>query len=134
MPSLAPKPKIFLILTENCWKIEIKAFRTALLNMKTWVCLIYFFHDCSILPKNGSFSNKTCCGLTALFLKTKIYFCHCNFVNKQKKKFLLSFFCIDCSSQYVEPKIFQKMFVALERELQVHRLLPKIWLCNMKNW
>ena len=43
-------------------------------------------NDTSILRKNGSFSNKTCCGLTALFLKTKIYFCRCNFVNKQINK------------------------------------------------
>ena len=34
-------------------------------------------HDTRILRKNGSFSNKTCCGLTAFFLKTKIYFCRC---------------------------------------------------------
>ena len=40
----------------------------------------------SILHKNGSFSNKTCCSLTALFLKIKIYFCLCNFVNKQLNK------------------------------------------------
>ena len=39
--------------------------------------------DNSILRKNSSFSNKTCCGLTALFLKTKIYFWRYNFVNKQ---------------------------------------------------
>ena len=43
-------------------------------------------YDTSILCKNGSFSNKTCCGLIALFLKTKIYFCCCNFVNKQTNK------------------------------------------------
>ena len=40
----------------------------------------------NILRKNGSFSNKTCCDMTALFLKTKIYFCRCNFVNKQTNK------------------------------------------------
>ena len=39
--------------------------------------------DNSILRKNSSFSNKACCGLTALFLKTKIYFWRYNFVNKQ---------------------------------------------------
>ena len=43
-------------------------------------------NDTSILRKNGSFSNKTCCGFTALFLKTKIYFSRCNFVNKQISK------------------------------------------------
>ena len=43
-------------------------------------------NDTSILRKNDWFSNKTCCCLTALFLKTKIYFCHCNFVNKQINK------------------------------------------------
>ena len=30
--------------------------------------------DISTLPKNGSFRNETCCGLTPLFLKTKVYF------------------------------------------------------------
>ena len=40
-------------------------------------------NDTSILCKNGSFLNKTRCGLTAPFLKTKIYFCRCNLVNKQ---------------------------------------------------
>ena len=39
-----------------------------------------------ILCRNGSFANKTCCGFTALFIKTKIYFCRCNFANKQIKK------------------------------------------------
>ena len=43
-------------------------------------------NDTCIFRKNGSFSNKTCCDLTALFLKTKIYFCRCNFVNKQTNK------------------------------------------------
>ena len=43
-------------------------------------------NDTSILSKNGSFANKRCCGLTALFIKTKIYFYHCNFANKQINK------------------------------------------------
>ena len=43
-------------------------------------------NDTRILCKNGSFVNKTSCGLTALFLKTKIYFSRCNFVNKQINK------------------------------------------------
>ena len=43
-------------------------------------------NDASVLHKIGFFSNKTCCGLTALFLKTKIYFFCCNFVNKQINK------------------------------------------------
>ena len=37
----------------------------------------------SILPKNVSFANKTCCAMTALFVEMKIYFCCCNFGNKQ---------------------------------------------------
>ena len=48
--------------------------------------LLELKNDASNLRKNGSFSNTTCCGLTALFLKTKIYFCRCNFVNKQINK------------------------------------------------
>ena len=40
----------------------------------------------SILLKNGLFSNKTCCALTALFVKTKTYFFRCNFGNKQINK------------------------------------------------
>ena len=39
-----------------------------------------------ILRKNGLFANKTCCGLTALFVKTEIFFCRCNFANKQINK------------------------------------------------
>ena len=37
----------------------------------------------SSLHKNGSLSTNTCYGLTALFLKTKIYFHCCKFINKQ---------------------------------------------------
>ena len=79
--------------------------------------------------KNGSFSNKTCCSLTALFLKKKIYFC--SFVIEQQ--FLVSFFHIDCS-QYVEPKIFQKTFVVLEMELRIFEHLLKMSLYNITNW
>ena len=39
-------------------------------------------NDTSILRKNGLYANKRCCDLTALFLKTKIYFCHYSFANK----------------------------------------------------
>ena len=50
--------------------------------------------DTTILCKNDSFGNNTCCDLTILFLKTKIYFCRCNFANKLiNKKFLISVFC-----------------------------------------
>ena len=42
--------------------------------------------DTSILCKNDSFANKTCCALTALFVKRKIYFCCCNLGNKQINK------------------------------------------------
>ena len=68
-----------------------------------------------ILGKNGWSSNRTSCGLTALFLKTKISFCCFNFVNKQINTNLSIAFCINCS-QYVEPKIFYKMFVVLANE------------------
>ena len=88
-------------------------------------------NDTGILRKNGSFSNKTCCGLTALILKTKIYFCHYNFVNKQiNQKFLVSFFRVGCS-QYVQPKIFQKMFAVLEMELQIYVHLLKMSQYNV---
>ena len=40
-------------------------------------------YDTSILCINGSFANKMCCGLTALFVKPKINFCPCKFANKQ---------------------------------------------------
>ena len=43
-------------------------------------------NNTSILSKNGSFRNKTCCALTALIVKTEIYCCRCNFGNKQIKK------------------------------------------------
>ena len=89
-------------------------------------------NDTSILHKNGSFSNKTCCGLTALFLKRKIYFCRCSFVNKQIKKFLIPFFLSDCS-QYGEPKKFKKMFLVLETELQICGHLLKMSVYNMTN-
>ena len=55
--------------------------------------------DISTLRKNGSFRNKTCCGLTLLFVKTNIYVCRCSFGNKQIKKILLLFFHIDCSQK-----------------------------------
>ena len=38
--------------------------------------------EISILHKIASFANKTCSGLTAPFVKTKIYFCCCNFPSK----------------------------------------------------
>ena len=40
-------------------------------------------NDTSISLKNGSFANTVFCSLTALFVKTKIYFCRCKFGNKQ---------------------------------------------------
>ena len=43
-------------------------------------------NDTSILRENGSFANKTCFGLTALFVKTKIYLYRFNFANKQINK------------------------------------------------
>ena len=43
-------------------------------------------NDSRILRKNSSFKNETCFGLTALFVKTKIYFYRCNFANKQQTK------------------------------------------------
>ena len=43
-------------------------------------------NDTRIMRKNSSFSNKTCCGFTALFLKTKIYFCRCNQGGLNKKE------------------------------------------------
>ena len=42
------------------------------------------FYD--ILSKNGSFTNKTCFGVIALFVRTKIYFYRCNFTDKQINK------------------------------------------------
>ena len=55
-------------------------------------------NDTVILRKHGSFANKMCCGLTALFVKTKSYFSRCNIANKQK--FLVSLFRIDCENVY----------------------------------
>ena len=43
-------------------------------------------NDTSILRKNYLFQNKICCALSALVIKTKIYFCRCNFGNKQITK------------------------------------------------
>ena len=43
-------------------------------------------NDTSISRKNGGFLNKTRCDLTALLVKTKIYFCRCKFANKQVNK------------------------------------------------
>ena len=66
-----------------------------------------------------------CFGLTALYVKTKIYFYRFNFVNKQiKQNFLVSFSRIDCS-QYVEPKIFRKMFLVLGIKSQSNGHLPR---------
>ena len=68
--------------------------------------------------------------LDCTVVKTKIYFCHFNFRNKQK--FLVSLFRIDCSQQ-VEPKTFHKMFAVLEMELQINGHLPVMSLYNMVN-
>ena len=65
-------------------------------------------NDTNILRKNGSFSNKTCCGLAALFLKTKIYFCRCNFVNKQTHKNSYYRFLILTAFNMWSPKYFRK--------------------------
>ena len=100
-----------------------------------WKILILVLkNNTSILRKKGSFSNKMCCSLTALFLKTKIYFCCCNFITKLiNKNSSYCFFRIDCS-QYVEPKMFQKMFAVLEMELQIYGYLLKMVLRNVTNW
>ena len=91
-------------------------------------------NNTSILHKNGSFSNKASCGLTALFLKMKIYFCCCNFINKQiKKNSQYRFFILTVYSQYAEPKIFQKMLAVLEMELQIYGHLLKLLLYNIIN-
>ena len=74
--------------------------------------------------KNSSFANKPCCALISLFLKTKFTFVVVTF--------LVSFFCIDCS-QWVEPKIFQKVFSLLKIEPQINGHLLKISLHNTTN-
>ena len=43
-------------------------------------------NDNNISPKNDSFANETCFGLTAMFVKTKFCFYRCNFANKQINK------------------------------------------------
>ena len=43
-------------------------------------------NDTSILRKSDLFANKTCCGLIALFVKRKVYYCRCNVTNKQITK------------------------------------------------
>ena len=62
----------------------------------------------SVLRKNGLFSNKTCCSLTGLFLKTKIYFCRCNFVNKQINKNSWHCFFVLTVVNMQSPKYFRK--------------------------
>ena len=49
-------------------------------------------NDTTILRKNGSFGNKACFSLTALFVKTKIYFYRCKFAQIQIQKLLVSLF------------------------------------------
>ena len=88
-------------------------------------------YDTRISRKNGSFANKTCCALIALFVKTKIYFCRGKFENKQ----------INENSQYgffiwtivIYPKIFRKMFAVLKMKPQINEHLLKMSLYNMKN-
>ena len=71
--------------------------------------------------------------LTALFVKTKIYFCCFNIENKHISKNPLNhFFSIDCS-QKVKSKIFQKMFAVLKMELQINEHLLKMPLYKMIN-
>ena len=60
-------------------------------NFSTGLFLMYrailgLKNNTSIFQKNGSFTNKACCSLTALLVKTKIYYCHSNFANKQINK------------------------------------------------
>ena len=86
----------------------------------------------SILCKNCSFSNKTCSGLTALFLKMKIYFCCCNFVNKQITKipsivFLYRLQSI-CRAQNISENIG-----SFGNGLQIYGHLLKMLLSDMTN-
>ena len=48
MPSLPSKLEMYLILAEKLLKknFVLKVFQFCTIDMKTRVCLIYFFHDC----------------------------------------------------------------------------------------
>ena len=59
-------------------------FFTALFWKYGWI--LELKSDTSILLENGSFVYKTCFGLAALFVKSKIYFYRCNFAKKQINK------------------------------------------------
>ena len=84
-------------------------------NFSTGFCSIYRgilelkSNDSSLL-KNGSFPNKTCCFLTALFVKTKIYFCRCNFGNKQINKNSQYRFFVQTVFNRQNPKYSRKCF------------------------
>ena len=82
-------------------------------------------NDISIFCKNGSFANKTCCGLTVLFIKTKINFFRYNFTNKQINK----------NSQHHSfvQTVFHKVSVVLEMEPQINGKLLKTFLYNVTN-
>ena len=70
-----------------CFKFHFQNlfhFSTGFFSM--YIGILELKNGTSILRKNGSFANKTCCALTALFVKTKSYFCRCNFGIKQISK------------------------------------------------
>ena len=128
----------FDFLENEFWSDVLRSISKTLHNFSTCFFSMYRGilepkNNISISRKNGSFANRTCCGLTALAVKTRIYFYCCNFVNKQINKnswYCFFFFRIDCSQQ-VEPKIFRKMFLVLEMESQINGHLLKMSPVNV---
>ena len=73
------------------WGVRFNFHSKTLHNFTTGLFSLYrgifqLKKDTSILSRNGSCANSTCCSLTTLFVKTKIDFCCCNLANKQINK------------------------------------------------
>ena len=65
------------------WRPGIRAEMYREMYFSVYREILELKDDTSILRKNGSLAITTCCALTAVFVKRKIYFCHCNFGNKK---------------------------------------------------
>ena len=85
---------IFDFLENEFWADWGVRFKFHVQNLTLFLYMIFSMYrgilelkkDTSISRKNGSFANKMYRSLTALFVKTKIYFCRCYFRSKQINK------------------------------------------------
>ena len=91
--------------------------------------IIELKNETSILCKSGLFANNTCCSLTALLIKTKIYFCCCSFANnrayfRKKKRLGIRRFIKKCPFWKKKKKLFLIWIKSLKNNFQLGRILP----------